>query len=223
MKSLIIVVGIIASAMTFAVSTTGATSSGSDGVPAKIEVVAKKAKKAMCLDARRALTYYRMKRHKWMTLRGVKNKLELAQPKGCAQVRLKVKKAQANAKLERLRYTRWVTSTYTLRERQRWLDAVEEAQKAYPGTAWWLKACSADEGGWGRWVPNSQGSGAGGWLQFMHGTFVGFNRHALDDVKKRGFYHPESARSWYSPLGQALAGAWGYKNGYSYHWEGSGC
>lgn len=104
-----------------------------------------------------------------------------------------------------------------------WQRAVREVQRAYPGTDGWLLSCSASEGGWGRWVPNSQGSGVGGWLQFMPGTFSGFVRHAIADVRSRGFLVPESAWSWYSPLGQALAGAWGVTNGKSHHWVGHGC
>lgn len=104
-----------------------------------------------------------------------------------------------------------------------WQRAVYEVQKAYPDTKGWLLSCSASEGGWGRWVPNSQGSGVGGWLQFMPGTFAGFVARAIVDVRRRGFRVPRSAWSWYSPLGQALAGAWGVRNGMSHHWHGSGC
>jgi hypothetical protein len=60
-------------------------------------------------------------------------------------------------------------------------------------------------------------------MQFMPGTFSGFVRHAISDVRSRGFIVPESAWSWYSPLGQALAGAWGLRNGMRHHWAGHGC
>lgn len=106
---------------------------------------------------------------------------------------------------------------------QAWEKSVLEVQRAYPGTQAWLLSCSASEGGWGRWVPNSQGSGVGGWLQFMPGTFAGFVRHAIEDVRARGFRVPESAWSWYSTLGQALAGGWGITHGMRHHWSGSGC
>lgn len=104
-----------------------------------------------------------------------------------------------------------------------WLRAVREVQVAYPGTESWLISCSASEGGHGRWVPNSQGSGVGGWMQYMPGTFAGFFRHARDDVTSRGFTVPASASSWYSPLGQALAGGWAVMHGMKHHWAGSGC
>ena len=104
-----------------------------------------------------------------------------------------------------------------------WVRAVREVQKVYPGTDSWLMSCSASEGGWGRWVPNSGGSGVGGWLQFMPGTWSGFFRNAVADVRARGFIVAETAASWYSTLGQALAGAWGITHGMRHHWSGSGC
>lgn len=104
-----------------------------------------------------------------------------------------------------------------------WHQAVAEAQKPYPGTTAWLLSCSASEGGWGRWVPNSQGSGVGGWLQFHPSTFAGFSWRARVDAARRGYIVPGSASSWYSPLGQALAGAWGITHGMRSHWAGSGC
>jgi hypothetical protein len=101
--------------------------------------------------------------------------------------------------------------------------AVQEVQRAYPGTSGWLLSCASSEGGWGRWVPNSQGSGAGGWLQFMESTFWRMFWAAKADVEGRGYLVPASAASWYSPLGQALAGAWGVTNGRSHEWAGHGC
>lgn len=104
-----------------------------------------------------------------------------------------------------------------------WARAVREVQRAYPGTESWLMSCSASEGGHGRWVPNSGGSGVGGWLQFMPGTWSGFFRNAVADVEARGFKVAETAASWYSTLGQALAGAWGITHGMRHHWSGGGC
>lgn len=104
-----------------------------------------------------------------------------------------------------------------------WHRSVAQAQRAYPGTTGWLLSCSSSEGGHGRWVPNSQGSGVGGWLQFMPGTFRRMFTAAKADVQRRGFVVPASAASWYSPLGQALAGAWGVTHGRRHEWAGSGC
>jgi len=131
---------------------------------------------------------------------------------------------------ERLRTVEWVEE-HTLedfrvgRGESAWLMAVEEVQSVFPGSAGWLRSCSAptSEGGWGRWIPNTQGSGAGGWLQFMHSTFWRMYGVAERVARERGFRVPKSAASWYSPLGQALAGAWGYLNGRRHEWSGSGC
>lgn len=104
-----------------------------------------------------------------------------------------------------------------------WIAAIHVAQRPYPGTASWLLSCSRSEGGHGRWVANGDGSGAGGWMQFLHGTFQRMWGAAYADVRARGYVVPRSAHSWYSPLGQALAGAWGVKNGRSHEWYGPGC
>lgn len=110
-----------------------------------------------------------------------------------------------------------------------WHKAVKETQRAYPGTEAWLMSCSASEGGWGRWVPNSQGSGVGGWMQMYPSTwrtmFYGWygNEGALSYLTRKGFIVPRSAHSWYSTLGQALASAHGKLNGRGGEWHGSGC
>jgi hypothetical protein len=100
-----------------------------------------------------------------------------------------------------------------LPETNDWLTAVRVVQRVFPGSAWWQTACSSSEGGHGSWVPNRQGSGAGGWMQYMEGTFWGDFRSALSLTRERGFVVPRSAHSWYSALGQALA------SGYAYHYN----
>ncbi len=112
---------------------------------------------------------------------------------------------------------------WTLPDTNDWLTAVRIAQRAYPGTDWWLISCSASEGGHGPWVPNRGGSGASGWMQFLSGTFNRMWKAAKDDVTARGFRLPPGADDWYSPLAQALAGAWGYENGRRGEWYGHGC
>lgn len=113
-----------------------------------------------------------------------------------------------------------------------WQTAVKTVQKVFPGSEWWLLSCSASEGGHGIWVWNggapwyshSHGSGAGGWMQYMEGTFWGDFNAALADVRGRGYLVPSSASSYYSALGQALAGGWAYShNRPSGKWTGSGC
>lgn len=119
----------------------------------------------------------------------------------------------------------------------RQLAAAERALVSWPAAVWyvgrffgperrrWLWSCSLprSEGGHGRWVPNSHGSGAGGWLQFMPGTFFGVIDAAIGEGRRRGMRVPVSARSWYSPLGQALAGMEMLAQGRRGEWQGYGC
>jgi hypothetical protein len=105
-----------------------------------------------------------------------------------------------------------------------WTTSVRLAQKPFPGTASWLLSCSASEGGHGRFVMNHQGSGAGGWMQFMSGTFYAYVDRALAETRKKGYRVSSKHRSWYSPLGQALtAGYMRYHGLDRPHWWGSGC
>lgn len=89
-----------------------------------------------------------------------------------------------------------------------WLTAVDYVQRIYPGTKDWLIYISHREGGWGRFVMNSQGSGAGGWLQFMSSTYYAYNDAAYADARRRGFILDEATNSWTNPLGQAVTGAY---------------
>lgn len=91
--------------------------------------------------------------------------------------------------------------------------------------AGWELSCSrwGSEGGWGAFVMNELGSGAGGWLQFMPGTFDGVIARAVADARARGMQVPASASSWRSPLGQAIAGAEMLVDGRRAEWSGSGC
>lgn len=108
------------------------------------------------------------------------------------------------------------------------MAAIDEVQKAYPETAWWLSSCSSSEGA-GRslsqneFVMNHQGSGAGGWLQFMESTFWRMYEAAKADLEARGFVVPPESASWSSRIGQAMAGAWGLTHGRRGEWSGGGC
>lgn len=88
-----------------------------------------------------------------------------------------------------------------------WVTAVKLVQRIYPGTAGWLLFISRREGGHGGFVMNHQGSGAGGWLQFMASTYYAYNTRAFADARSRGFIIDERANSWSDPLGQAITGA----------------
>jgi hypothetical protein len=116
----------------------------------------------------------------------------------------------------------------TLNEQETWVSAIEEVQAAYPGTASWLRSCSSSEGA-GRslsqnaFVMNHQGSGAGGWLQFMESSFWRMFWAGKSDLESRGYVVPKEAASWSSRIGQAIAGAWGVTHGRRGEWSGSGC
>lgn len=123
-----------------------------------------------------------------------------------------------------IRDHRWVATTFRQRiaEAHRrlvppppptptsWWSAVQYVQRWYPGSAGWLMSCSSSEGGWGGWVPNTQGSGAGGWMQYMEGTFWSDYSSATRDLRSRGISVPSSSASWYNALGQAIAAGWAY-------------
>jgi hypothetical protein len=141
----------------------------------------------------------------------------------CPRIRRLAEVARWQAYVARYRYKQWLEKRLTLHAFDHWRQAVQETQRAYPGTASWLMSCSASEGGWGRWVPNSQGAPPGGWLQFYESTFWRMWEAAHADIKARGYHVPRSAHSWYSPLGQALAGAWGLTHGRRGEWAGAGC
>jgi hypothetical protein len=114
-----------------------------------------------------------------------------------------------------------------LRMRQRaygsWLGAVALVEHYFPGSRSWLLSCSASEGGWGRWVPNIQGAGAGGNMQFLSSTFYANVDAAFSSARRRGLRLPASARSWYSPVGQAVTGAHMLSIGQRGQWVGNGC
>lgn len=115
-----------------------------------------------------------------------------------------------------------------------WVTAVRIVQRVWPGTESGLLACSSHEGGHGIWVWNggapysspSHGSGAGGWMQYMSGTFWGNFHNAVAAAPR--VLLPPGAASWTSPLGQAFAAGWAfylYEHGAypgSWPWRGDG-
>ena len=184
-----------------------------------------------CVDHRRGLAFYVRRANDHRARMRLDRTLALSEgrPRSCPDARwLATGVWRPRARKWRTAAERWVAARvlrdFEVRPGNRaWLRAVDEAQKVFPGTASWLLSCSASEGGHGRWVPNSQGSGVGGWLQFYPSTFARMYGAASLELAARGFIVPGSAHSWYSPLGQALAGAWGVTNGRSHEWVGSGC
>ena len=181
---------------------------------------------------RRAMGFYTNAIHMWERKMG----RLLSQFRTNAATPYNVKIRRAKARAARRAWERFRTlRDFPIRpDANAWLRAVEEAQRPYPGSRAWLRSCSAAEGGWGRWVRYGGGpyyvglenhDVSGGWLQFKFGTFKGFYRRAIDDVRQHGFKveRLDPVAGWLSPLGQALAGAWGYVNGLRGHWAGSGC
>ena len=92
-----------------------------------------------------------------------------------------------------------------------WQTAVRTVQRSWPGTSAWMLSCSAHEGGHGPFVMNTQGSGAGGWLQYMQGTFDAHYSGALALARGEHRPVPPAGLGWTSPLAQAFAGGWGYR------------
>ena len=100
-----------------------------------------------------------------------------------------------------------------------WLTSVRLIQRIYPGTSDWLLYISHREGGHGGFVMNHQGSGAGGWMQFMSSTYYAYNDDAFADARRRGFIVDESLNRWESAFGQALtAGYMRYTGRSGCHW-----
>ncbi len=109
--------------------------------------------------------------------------------------------------------------TRTIPSTNDWITAVNLVQRIYPGTADWLKFISHREGGWGGFVMNHQGSGAGGWMQYMASTYYAYNDAAYADARRRGFIIDERTNQWTHPLGQAItAGYMRYTHRDACHW-----
>lgn len=118
---------------------------------------------------------------------------------------------------------------------QDWQTAVRVVQRVYPGSQQWLLDCSASEGGHGVWVFRGHRvltaglaldppDVPGGPLQYFRSTFETDFRAALRDLYARGIRVPVQAASWFSPLGQAIAGGWAWgHNRPSGKWTGGGC
>ena len=130
----------------------------------------------------------------------------------------------AGARLARVRVRRGEWRMLWSQRARDWVTAAGFVGRfVFPGTRWWLLVCSRSEGGSGPFVLNRQGSGAGGWLQIMPGSWAAWVGSAHRDARRRGFVVPLRHMRWRDPLGQAVVGAWAFTNGLRDHWAGSGC
>jgi len=88
-----------------------------------------------------------------------------------------------------------------------------------------LHSCSHSEGNnhRGGFIMNREGSGAGGWMQFMRSTFYGYVDEAFEGARARGDRVPWRYSNWYSKVGQAYTAAYMFGRGLSSHWTGAGC
>jgi hypothetical protein len=182
---------------------------------------------ARCPHHRVGVRWYRARFSDWRQVRGVDTPWPVGRkPRNCNDAHYLAEVWRSRSLEQRLVSERWVEA-HTLDEQRSWPAAIAEVQIAYPGTSSWLTSCSRTEGagrsGNAPWVANHQGSGAGGWLQFMHSTFWRMYSAAADDVRSRDFRIDRRAASWYSRLGQALAGGWAATYGATHEWSGSGC
>lgn len=126
---------------------------------------------------------------------------------------------------ERARVCRLVPARYA-RAARSFYWATRFVDRLWPGQQLgsWAYTCASSEGGHGGFVMNHSGSGAGGQLQFMSGTFYGIIGAAIAEARAAGAVNlPGSTGSWYSPLGQALAGAAMLHHGRRGEWSGGTC
>lgn len=128
--------------------------------------------------------------------------------RSCTVARASLRLHTALASIAETRLTREMPVTND------WRTAVRLAQRPFPGTESWLLYISHREGGYGGFVMNHQGSGAGGWMQFMASTFWAYadNPSARDDakrwMKRHGYIVDDSVWQWTNPMGQALTAGW---------------
>lgn len=183
-----------------------------------------KPKRAECQQSRQLVSKLQRETWRWQDKAGRRrtNAGYIWRTAGCGYVNWLVDRWKARV-WQAKRAHNQLRDFVPVKHRNAWLRAVEEVQRPYPGTKAWLLSCSDGEGGWGRWVPNSEGSGVGGWMQMFPSTFWRMFKAAYADVTARGFKVPVSAASWYSTLGQALGSAWGVTHGRRGEWAGSGC
>lgn len=184
---------------------------------ARLRIADHSALNAQLRKSRQVIAFWRNPERQWLRAPRARKCWEVPWQRSCTMARSSLRLHTQLAQMAQERLWRELPLTND------WQTAVRIAQRVYPNTASWLLSCSASEGGWGRWVPNNEGSGVGGWMQMFESTFWRMWGAASDDLEQRGFVVPEGTASWYSPVGQALASAWGLTHGRRGEWHGAGC
>ena len=190
-----------------------------------------------CAAAYQGVRFYRTKYDEYRRELGLSLAPRVEQAMNCQRLRERYRYWRTAAKINRVAAQ---NDQRTLHSTRTWRGAVEEVQRAFPGTASWLMSCSGAEGGHGRWVRYGGGAyypgyeytdAVGNWLQYRWSTFKGHYRHGLDSLRSRGFrFHlppPTDVRAWLLPIGAAIAGGWARWSGNDdSHWSaswGNGC
>lgn len=195
-----------------------------------------------CADAYWAVRWYRSRYNEHRTTMRLSPAPPVEQAMDCERLRERAAYWVHAAKVNREATTIW---RRTIHNRPSWLDSIDEVQRAFPGTASWLRSCSAAESRWGSWVlyggrpyyPGAEyaktfhGDMVGGPLQYMWNTFKGHYRRGLDSLRSRGFKvnlpPPSDVAAWRSMTATAIAAGWARWSGNDgSHWSaswGNGC
>lgn len=110
-----------------------------------------------------------------------------------------------------------------------WSRALDYVSDVFPAERPWVQACSSSEGASpdglraARLTMNREGSGAGGPMQFMSGTFYGNVDAAAAETRRRGHRFLPAWRRWSSYAGQALTAANMKRRGQQGQWTGARC
>jgi len=178
-------------------------------------------KDTYCPYVKQQIAFYKKVTWKWQEMRGVpktKASKEKIPASACAYLRYVSELWQKRAEKARLTHEHWAR-WHVIPATSDWVTAVSLVQRIYPGTKDWLLYISRREGGYGGFVMNHQGSGAGGWMQFMSSTYWAYSNAAYANARDKGFVVSQSTNSWSHPLGQALtAGYMRYTGRDGCHW-----
>ncbi len=110
-----------------------------------------------------------------------------------------------------------------------WSAALDYVSQVFPAQRPWVQACSSSEGASPdglraeRLTMNREGSGAGGPMQFMAGTFYGNVDDAAAETRSRGHRFLPEWKRWSSYAGQGLTAAYMKWRGWQGQWTGARC